>query len=74
MRIDFLTKNGKVMKVIDFKIENHKRIHTTKRGNRMLVWWNDYNVWIAPEFKTWQAKRYKKNQVQLMEICSTPNP
>lgn len=55
------------MKRIEFTIENHKRIHITSRGNRMVIWFNDYNVWIAPEFKTWASKKYPKSEVELIE-------
>lgn len=55
------------MKRIEYTIENHKRIHITSRGNRMVIWWNDYYVWIAPESKLWASKKYQKSECELIE-------
>ena len=58
------------MKKIEYKRHGSKMIHTTSRGNKMLVWMdgNRWNVWIAPINKLWQTKKYKFSEVELVEI------
>lgn len=56
------------MKRIEYKIENHKRICTTSRGNKLCVWFDDWYVWTAPINKLWQSKKYKKSEVELIEL------
>lgn len=58
------------MKKIEYKKEGSKMIHTTKRGNKNLIWMdgNRWYVWIAPVGKLWQSKKYRRSEVELVEI------
>ena len=54
------------MKTIEYHIECHKRIFISPRGKRLVVWFSDYHVWTAPEFKLWQSKKYNRNEIILI--------
>lgn len=58
----------KAIKRIEYKKTGEGAIHTTSRGNKLRVWWNDYAVWTAPEYKLWASKKYLREDVELIEI------
>lgn len=53
---------------IQYYIERHRRIHITSRGNKKLVTFNDHYAWTSPIDKPWQTKKYKRSDVELIEI------
>jgi len=59
------------MKRIEYRIENHKRIYTSPRGKRLVVWFNDFYVWTAPEHKLWQSKKYNRKTIELIDLSKT---